>query len=62
MKNSVTPTQAVQLIKSGQSVFIQTAATTPNVLVNALTERHVELKGVRIYHLHTEGDTPYTNP
>lgn len=62
MKNSVTPTQAVQLIKSGQSVFIQTAAATPNVLVNALTERHVELKGVRIYHLHTEGDAPYTNP
>lgn len=62
MKNSVTPTQAVQLIKSGQSVFIQTAAATPNVLVNALTERHDELKGVRIYHLHTEGDAPYTNP
>lgn len=50
------------MIKSGQSVFIQTAAATPNVLVNALTERHDELKGVRIYHLHTEGDAPYTNP
>ncbi|MEQ8473220.1 MAG: acetyl-CoA hydrolase/transferase C-terminal domain-containing protein [Marinoscillum sp.] len=62
MKNSVTPTQAVQLIKSGQSVFIQTAAATPNVLVNALTGRHDELRGVRIYHLHTEGDAPYTNP
>lgn len=57
--NISTPAQAVQHIKTGDHVFIHTAGATPNVLVNAMTERHSELRDVKIYHMHTEGHAPY---
>ncbi|MBR09018.1 MAG: 4-hydroxybutyrate CoA-transferase [Rickettsiales bacterium] len=62
MKKATTPTSAVQYIKSGDHVYIHTAGATPNSLVQAMTERADELKGVEIYHMHTEGPAPYTNP
>ncbi len=58
----MTAAEAVTLIKSGDHVFIHTAGATPNVLVQAMTDRHEELRGVELYHLHTEGAAPYTNP
>ena len=54
--------EAVRNIKSGDHVFIHTAGATPNVLVEAMTDRHSELEGVKIYHLHTEGPAPYAKP
>lgn len=54
--------EAVKLIKSGDNVFIHTAAATPKGLVKAMVDRADELKGVEIFHLHTEGDAGYTRP
>lgn len=58
----VSPKEAVSYIQSGQHIYIHTAAASPRQLIQSLTERHDELRMVRIYHLHTEGEAPYTNP
>ena len=34
----------------------------PQVLINAMTARHEELRNVQICQLHTEGEAPYANP
>ncbi|TMU54453.1 acetyl-CoA hydrolase/transferase family protein [Flagellimonas algicola] len=52
--------EAVGLIKSGDRVFVQGAAMTPNELVDALCERHKELENVEIVSIHTEGNAFYT--
>lgn len=54
--------EAVGLVKSGERVFVQTAAAAPQLLVDALTARHSELRNVEITHLHTEGSVPYAKP
>ncbi len=54
-------TQAVQVVKSGQRVFVQGACATPTPLLEALVERGDELGDVEIMHLHTYGPTPYTD-
>lgn len=53
--------EAVSLIKSGNNLFIHTAAGAPQSLVNALAERAGDLKDIKIYQMHTEGDAPYTS-
>ncbi len=53
---------AVALVKSNDRVFIHGGCATPQRLVDALTNRHSELKSVEITHLHTEGSAPYANP
>lgn len=58
----VSAEEAVRLVKNNDSIFIHTAAAAPQRLVNALTERHKELKGVTIAHMHTEGTAPYARP
>lgn len=62
MTKITSPAQAVQHIKSNDRIFIHTAGATPNVLVDALAERHQELRNVKIYHMHTEGKAPYAKP
>ncbi|MGV6861884.1 MAG: acetyl-CoA hydrolase/transferase family protein [Putridiphycobacter sp.] len=59
MKVLDTAEEAVQIIKSGDRVFIHSAAATPTTLVEAMSARHNELKGVEIVSLHTEGPVPY---
>lgn len=54
--------EAVKSIKSGNNVFIHSAAAVPQHLINAMTKRHSELRGVSIYQIHTEGEAPYSNP
>lgn len=54
--------EGLSVVKSGDGVFIHTAAAAPQRLVHALTARASELRGVEIYHLHTEGVTPYMAP
>lgn len=56
----VTAEEAVKTINSRERVFIQSVAAAPQTLIRALTARASELRGVEIYHLHTEGDAPYT--
>lgn len=50
---------AVSVIRSGDCVFVHTAAAAPTVLVDALAARAPDLRGVEIVHLHTEGPAPY---
>lgn len=54
-----TAAEAVSSVKSGQRIFFQGAAMTPNTLINALCERYEELRGVEIMHIHTEGEALY---
>jgi len=60
-QKELSPLKAVELIKSGDRVYIHSAAATPQALVKAMVQRSKELRGVEIYHLHTEGDASYTN-
>ena len=62
MGKYVTAAEAVQVVKSGDRVYVQAAAATPTILTKALTDRASELRNVEICHLHTEGDAPYANP
>lgn len=60
--NTTKPSEAVKSIESGNKVYIHTAAAAPRKLIQALTERHQELRDVQIFHLHTEGEAPYAAP
>lgn len=62
MYKSVTPEEAVKVIKSNDRIYIQAAAAAPQVLINAMTARHEELRNVEVCHLHIEGEAPYANP
>ncbi|WP_418602648.1 acetyl-CoA hydrolase/transferase family protein [Hwangdonia sp.] len=54
--------EVVKKIKSNDRVYIQAAAAAPQLLMNAMSERHEELRGVEVCHLHVEGEAPYANP
>jgi 4-hydroxybutyrate CoA-transferase len=58
----VTPAEAVAGIQSGQQLYVQCAAATPSVLLDALVARAPELRGVRVVHLHCEGPGPHLAP
>lgn len=58
----ISATETMALVRSGQRVFIQSAAAAPQLLVEALTARHDELRDVEITHMHTEGTAPYARP
>lgn len=62
MSKYVTAAEAVQVVKSGDRVYLQAAAAAPTILANALTERASELRNVEICHLHIEGEARYANP
>lgn len=51
--------EAVSHVKSGDRIFIQGAAMTPNILIEALCKRNNELKEVEVIHMHTEGPARY---
>jgi 4-hydroxybutyrate CoA-transferase len=58
----VSAARAVSVLKSGDRVFIHSVAAAPSVLIEAMTDRAAELRGVEVVHLHTEGPAPYTRP
>src|SRR5579862_1875090 len=58
----VSAAEAVAGIRSGQQVYVQCAAATPSVLLDALVARAAELSGVGMIHLHTEGPGPHLAP
>ncbi len=62
MYKSVSPEEAVKIIKSNDRVYIQAGSAAPQTLINAMTARHEELRNVKICHLHTEGKAPYADP
>lgn len=47
---------AVTDIKSGQSIYLHTAAATPRALVHAMAKHGVEnkLRDIKLLHIHTE--------
>lgn len=58
----VTAEEAVKVIKSDDRVYLHAAAAAPQLLINAMSDRHEELRDVEVCHLHVEGETPYANP
>jgi 4-hydroxybutyrate CoA-transferase len=60
-RKAVSPADAVGWIRSGMNVFVHGAAATPTPLLKALVERK-DLEGLRLYHLHTAGETPFAEP
>lgn len=60
-KKFVSAAEAVKIIKSGDKVFIHSAAATPVLLVEALTARADELSDVELLSIHTEGPVPYAD-
>ena len=58
----VTAAEAVSSIRSSQQVYVQCAAGTPSVLLDALVARAAELRDVGMIHLHTEGPGPHLAP
>ncbi|CAJ0591459.1 unnamed protein product [Cylicocyclus nassatus] len=51
-------------IKSGDNIFIHGIAATPTPLLKGLCEhaKANNLKGIKLHHLHLEGETPWTAP
>ncbi|WP_298511106.1 acetyl-CoA hydrolase/transferase C-terminal domain-containing protein [uncultured Kordia sp.] len=51
--------KAVEAVKSGDRVFFQGAAMTPNILIDALCNRYKEVNNVEIVQIHTDGEAKY---
>ncbi len=60
-REAVPAEEAVRILQSGMNVFVHGAAATPTPLLNAMVRRK-ELDGVRLFHLHTAGEMPFTEP
>jgi acyl-CoA hydrolase len=58
----VSAAEAVAGIETGQQLYLQCAAATPSVLLDALVARAAELAAVRVVHLHCEGPGPHLAP
>lgn len=56
-----TAEDAIDLVKSGMRVFVHGAAATPTLLIEALSRR-TDLVDVTLYHLHTTGPAPFSEP
>lgn len=59
---AVSAAEAVSIIKSNTTLFVHTAGASPQTLVKALAERADELRNIKIYQMHTEGQAPYADP
>lgn len=58
----VTASEAVAGVKSRDQLYLQCAAATPSVLLDALVARAPELEAVSVVHLHCEGPGPHLAP
>ena len=60
----VSADEAVKVVKSGDHIHLSSVASAPRILIEALCRRGEagELSDVRIHHLHTEGEAPYSEP
>jgi 4-hydroxybutyrate CoA-transferase len=58
----VMPEEAVADIGSGDQIYLQCAAATPSVLLDALVARAADLRDVSVVHLHVEGPGPHLRP
>ncbi len=62
MINYQSAANAISTIQSNERIFIHGGVATPQILLDALLERHQELKNVELVHLHTEGKADYAKP
>jgi hypothetical protein len=53
---------AMDLIESGNNLFIQTGAAAPQELIRGLMAKAHKLRDITIYQIHTEGIAPYGDP
>lgn len=60
--NYVSPAEAVQLVASGNRVFIHGSAATPLPLVQALFDRAHELENIELVAISTFGDLHWNRP
>lgn len=54
--------EAVQVVKSGNRVFLHGSAATPTHLIKALKQRHDELQKVELVSITTLGDVDFNEP
>jgi acyl-CoA hydrolase len=59
---TVSPAEALEVVRSGDRVYVHCAAATPSVLLDALVARAADLHDVTVVHLHTEGPGPHLAP
>lgn len=57
-----TAEKAVEMVRSGERVYIHQGCAEPEELVRALTRRAPELRDVEVVHLTTMGNADYTLP
>ena len=57
-----TAEEALQVVKSGDKIYVHSVVAAPHHLINALVARADALRDVALYHLHTEVEAPYTKP
>ncbi len=53
--------EALQHLRSGDHVFIHSAAAAPQELIRKMVDRKDELENITIYQIHTEGPAPYAD-
>ncbi|MBP9097047.1 MAG: 4-hydroxybutyrate CoA-transferase, partial [Ignavibacteria bacterium] len=58
----VNPEKAVEIVKSGDRVYLHANSCYPELLVKALCNRYNELNNVEICHLTSFTTAPYVNP
>ncbi len=59
MTQTATSVEALKAVRSGDRVFVHGAAATPQALLAALADRAGELRDVRLFHIHTEGEAAW---
>jgi acetyl-CoA hydrolase len=57
-----TASEAVKMIKSGQRVYVHPGCAIPEILVDAMCSRYLELENVELVHLLTAGKLQYALP
>lgn len=54
--------KAAAVVKSGDRIFVQGAAMTPNTLINAICENYRDLRNVEVISIHTDGPVNFAVP
>jgi acyl-CoA hydrolase len=62
MENYITAEEAVQLVKSGDRIFLHGSAATPIHLIHALQARHKDLRNVELVTITTLGNVDFDKP
>jgi acetyl-CoA hydrolase len=57
-----TPAEAVKIISSGHRVYVHPGCAMPEVLVDAMCDRYLELEDVEVFHLMAVGKSRYSQP